>query len=59
MRRSNTGVAAFDAAAANATALLMAQRKRAGRTGEMHEAMIVGIVLASHAVSAVNPWDHQ
>ncbi len=64
-------VAAFDAAAANAAAMLMADRKRTGRTGEMRDTMIAGIVIASHAalathnvrhfadlpVPVVNPWE--
>ena len=64
-------VAAFDTAAASATALLMAERKRAGRGGDMRDAMIAGIVIASHAtlathnvrhfadlpVPVIDPWD--
>ena len=64
-------IAAFDAAAASAAALLMTERKHAGRPGEMRDTMIAGIVIASHAtlathnvrhfadlpVPVVNPWD--
>jgi hypothetical protein len=64
-------IVALDAAAANATALLMAQRRRAGRPGELRDAMIAGIAMACHATVAtrnlrhfadlptpvVNPWD--
>jgi predicted nucleic acid-binding protein len=64
-------IAAFDAPAANATALLMAQRRRAGRTGDLRDAMIAGTVIACHATLAtrntrhfadlsapvINPWD--
>ena len=64
-------IAAFDAAAASAAVFLMAERRRAGRTGEMRDTMIAGIVVASHATLAtrnvrhfsdlsvplINPWD--
>src|SRR4051812_14068634 len=42
-------VAAFDTPAANATAVLMAERRRTGRTGDLRDTMIAGIVIASHA----------
>jgi hypothetical protein len=61
----------FDFAAANAAAVLMAERKRAGRAGDLRDTMIAGIVIASHAtlathngrhfadlpVPVVDPWD--
>jgi predicted nucleic acid-binding protein len=61
----------FDLAAANAAALLMAERQRNGRTGELRDTMIAGIVIASHAtlathnvrhfadlpVAVIDPWD--
>ena len=64
-------IAAFDAAAANAAVLLIGERRRAGRVGEMRDTMIAGIVIASHAalatrnthhfsdlaVPVVNPWN--
>jgi predicted nucleic acid-binding protein len=60
----------YDEQAARAAALLAAERKRTGRTGELRDTMIAGIVLASHATlatrnikhfddvakSIVNPW---
>ncbi len=45
-------IAAFDAAAASAAAALMAERKRIGRTGDMRDTMIAGIVVARHATLA-------
>ncbi len=63
-------VVAFDTAAAEQAARLMAARQRAGRPGELHDTMIADIVLANHAtlatrntrhfadlsVPVVNPW---
>jgi len=63
-------IAAFDASAADTTALLMAERQRTGRTGELRDAMIAGIVIVSHAslvtrnthhfadlsVPVIDPW---
>jgi predicted nucleic acid-binding protein len=63
-------VLAFDVAAAEQTAALMASRQRAGRSREMRDTMIAGITLAQRAtlatrnvrhfedldVSVVNPW---
>jgi len=63
-------LAVFDPAAAEKAAELAAERQRVGRPGELRDAMIAGIVLASHAVlatrnvkhfediakSVVNPW---
>jgi toxin FitB len=65
-----TRIAAFDTAAAEQAATLMAVRHRAGRPGELRDTMIAGIVLANHAtlatrntrhfadlsVQVVNPW---
>jgi toxin FitB len=61
----------FDAAAANTAGVLMAQRQRDGKPGELRDTMIAGIVIASHAtpatrnirhfadlsVSVVEPWN--
>jgi predicted nucleic acid-binding protein len=47
-------IAAFDTAAANAAAVLMAARQRAGRPGDMRDTMIAGIVIASHATLATH-----
>jgi hypothetical protein len=63
-------VANFDSDAAQQAADLMAMRQKEGRSGELRDTMIAGIVLASHAVlatrnvahfkdissSVVNPW---
>ena len=63
-------VAPFDADAAQHAADLMASRQRTGRTGDLLDSMIAGIVLAHHAAlatrntthfqdisaSIVNPW---
>jgi toxin FitB len=63
-------VADFDSAAAQHAADLMAVRQREGRSGELRDTMIAGIVLASRGVlatrnvshfqdisdSVVNPW---
>jgi predicted nucleic acid-binding protein len=65
-----TRIAAFDTAAAEQAATLMAARQRAGRPGELRDTMIAGVVLANHAtlatrntrhfadlpVQVVNPW---
>ena len=51
-------ITAFDTAAANATALLMAERKRTGRTGDIRDTMIAGIVIASHATLATHNLRH-
>lgn len=64
-------ILSFDEAAANVAGALMAERKRTGRTGELRDTMIAGIVIVSHAMLAthnvrhfsdlsialVNPWD--
>jgi predicted nucleic acid-binding protein len=49
---------AFDAAAATATAMLLAERKRTGRTGGLRDSMIAGIVIASHAALATRNIGH-
>ena len=51
-------VAGFDEAAAKATALLMAERRRAGRGGDLRDAMIAGVVIASHAALATRNIRH-
>ncbi len=51
-------IAAFDTAAANAAAVLMAERQRAGRPGDMRDTMIAGIVVASHATLATHNTRH-
>jgi toxin FitB len=51
-------IAAFDTAAANAAAVLMAERQRAGRPGDMRDTMIAGIVIASHATLATHNTRH-
>ena len=61
----------YDEQAARAAAALAAERKRTGRTTDLRDTMIAGIVLASHATlatrnvkhfddiakSVVNPWE--
>jgi toxin FitB len=48
----------FDTPAANAAAALMAARRRAGRTGDLRDTMIAGIVIASHATLATHSTRH-
>jgi predicted nucleic acid-binding protein len=48
----------FDTAAANAAGVLMAERQRAGRPGDMRDTMIAGIVIASHATLATHNTRH-
>ena len=48
----------FDTAAANAAAVLMAARQRAGCPGDMRDTMIAGIVIASHATLATHNTRH-
>lgn len=48
----------FDFAAASAAALLTAERKRTGRTGDLRDTMIAGIVIASHATLATHNTRH-
>lgn len=63
-------VAVFDLSAAQRTAVLMADRQKAGRRGELRDTMIAGIALARNAslatgnarhfedlpLKVVNPW---
>ena len=63
-------VAEFDLIAAHETALLMAKRRAAGRSGELRDSMIAGITIARRAtlatrntrhfndlpISVVDPW---
>jgi predicted nucleic acid-binding protein len=51
-------VAAFDVAAAEHSAELMAARKRTGRPGDLRDTMIAGIVLARHATLATRNASH-
>jgi len=48
----------FDAQAATVAAGLMAQRQRTGRSGDLRDAMIAGIVIASHATLATRNMRH-
>lgn len=48
----------FDQAAAEETALLIGARKRAGRPGELRDAMIAGIALAQRATLATRNVRH-
>lgn len=48
----------FDAAAAERTAALMAERRRSGRIGELRDAMIAGIAIARHATLATGNGRH-
>jgi toxin FitB len=50
--------AAFDSLAAEQAAELAAQRRRTGRSGELRDAMIAGIVLANHAILATRNVKH-
>jgi hypothetical protein len=63
-------IAAFDDAAAKVTATIAAERRRAGRSGELRDTMIAGIALVTGAalatrntrhfddlsITVVNPW---
>lgn len=51
-------VAAFDVPAAQQCADLMAARHKKGRPGDLRDAMIAGIVLASHATLATRNVSH-
>jgi len=51
-------VSPFDATAAEATAALMAARRRSGRAGELRDAMIAGIAIARHAMLATRNTRH-
>ena len=48
----------FDAQAATVAAGLMAQRQRTGRSGDLRDDMIAGIVIASHATLATRNMRH-
>jgi predicted nucleic acid-binding protein len=48
----------FDAAAAGETAILMAGRRRTGRTGDLRDAMIAGIAIARKATVATGNTRH-
>jgi predicted nucleic acid-binding protein len=51
-------IASLDASAAGATAMLMAERRRAGRVGELRDAMIAGTAIARHATLATRNTRH-
>jgi predicted nucleic acid-binding protein len=51
-------VAEFDFAAAHETALLMAKRRAAGRTGQLRDSMIAGIAIAHRATLATRNTRH-
>jgi predicted nucleic acid-binding protein len=51
-------IAPFDTSAAEQTALLMAERRRSGRTIEVHDSMIAGITIARHAILATRNTRH-
>jgi hypothetical protein len=51
-------IAAFDAAAADRAAELMASRQKAGRLVEIRDTMIAGIALARHAALATRNTTH-
>jgi toxin FitB len=48
----------FDAQAATVAAGLMAERQRTGRSGDLRDTMIAGIVIASHATLATRNIRH-
>jgi predicted nucleic acid-binding protein len=48
----------FDTRAAQATAILMADRRKAGRSGELRETMIAGIAIARRATLATRNTRH-
>lgn len=51
-------IAPFDEVAAEKTAALMAHRRRAGRSGELRDAMIAGIAIAHRATLATRNIRH-
>ncbi len=51
-------IAAFDDAAAKATAIIAAERRRLGRQGELRDTMIAGIAIASGAALATRNTRH-
>jgi toxin FitB len=48
----------FDMEAANAAAILAAERQRTGQPGDLRDTMIAGIVIASHATLATHNARH-
>jgi predicted nucleic acid-binding protein len=51
-------VLAFDQSAAEETAILMAERQRAGRPGDLRDSMIAGIAIAHRATLATRNTRH-
>jgi len=51
-------ILAFDTPAARETAILAAARQRAGRTGDLRDSMIAGIVVAARARLATRNTQH-
>jgi len=51
-------VAEFDFSAAHQTALLMAKRRAAGRTGQLRDSMIAGIAIVNRATLATRNTRH-
>jgi predicted nucleic acid-binding protein len=51
-------VVPFDASGAEAAAVLMAERRRAGRTGDLRDTMVAGIAIASRATLATHNTRH-
>jgi len=51
-------IAAFDTAAAEHTAILMADRRRAAPSGELRDTMIAGIAIAHRATLATRNIHH-
>jgi predicted nucleic acid-binding protein len=51
-------VLVFDQAAAEETAILMAERQRAGRPGDLRDSMIAGIAIAHRATLATRNTRH-
>jgi predicted nucleic acid-binding protein len=58
MSKMDHRVAAFDEAAEHEAADLMAARQRSGRTGDLRDTMIAGIVIARHATLATRNTAH-
>jgi toxin FitB len=48
----------FDAVAADETAVLMSERRKSGRTGDLRDGMIAGIAIARHATLATHNTRH-
>jgi toxin FitB len=51
-------IAAFDGAAAKVAAVIAAERRSAGRSGELRDTMIAGIILATGALLATRNTRH-